>query len=360
MARNRSGPSEEQKAQAEEAIRNASRTVRFDVTEFTVGYLVEQMRTEKYYVPDYQRNMVWNEKKQSEFIESVLVGLPIPFLFYYEDKFGRFEIVDGSQRLRTLQRFMDNDLRLHGLELLEPLNGFRYADLTNARQEKLSNRSIRGIVLDEETDPETRTEMFRRINTGGRQANEAEIRRGSLPGPFTELVLKLSEDPRFVELTPMSSEAVQKREREELVTRFFVYRDGFGEEGEFKDYKDNPSKYIYAWVKNANDQTRNNPHILEKYEHLFGEMLDFVRDAFPHDFRKSESGSQIPRVRFEAIAVGSSLAMAKRPELHREVPDASNIVNSLEFQTATRSHAANVRSNLVRRIKYVRDELLSI
>lgn len=358
MARKRSRPTDQQRTQAEEAIRAASRTVRFDVTEFTVDYLVEQMRSEKYYVPEYQRNMVWSEKKQSEFIESVLIGLPIPFLFYYEDEHGRFEIVDGSQRLRTLQRFMDNELKLRDLDLLEPLNKLRYEDLTEARRQKLGNRSIRGIVLEEETDPETRTEMFRRINTGGRQANEAEIRRGSLPGLITDLILELSTSDRFVSMTPLSSSAVQQREREELVTRFFVYRDGFGEEGEFENYKDDPSKYIYAWLKDANERAKSRPAILDDYRSLFTEMLEFVDAAFPHGFRKSASGKQIPRVRFEAIAVGSSLAIKKRPELLRDVPDASNIAEAQEFEIVTRSDAANVRSRLIARIKYVRDELL--
>ena len=94
-------------------------------TEFTVDYLVDQLRSEKYYVPDYQRNMVWNDIRQSEFIESVLIGLPIPFLFYYEDSDGKYEIVDGSQRLRTLRRFMDDELKLKKLELLQELNGLK-------------------------------------------------------------------------------------------------------------------------------------------------------------------------------------------------------------------------------------------
>ena len=61
MANKRSGPTIEQRKQAEDSIRGASRTIRFDVTEFTVDYLVDQMRSDKYYVPEYQRNMVWND-----------------------------------------------------------------------------------------------------------------------------------------------------------------------------------------------------------------------------------------------------------------------------------------------------------
>lgn len=350
---------EQKKLLAEEAIRNAARTVRFDVTEFTVDYLVEQLRTEKYYVPEYQRNMVWTDIRQSEFIESVLIGLPIPFLFYYEDENGKYEIVDGSQRLRTLRRFMDGDLKLRGLELLEELNGFRFSDLADARKQKFSNRSIRGIVLEEGTDPETRTEMFRRINTGGRQANEAEIRRGSLPGPFNDLIFELSKDNKFEEMTPLSKKLVGEREREELVTRFFVYKDGYGIQGEFTGYKDDPKKYIYRWVKNANARYGGLDEELETERQKFLTMLDFVDRVFPNGFRKTKTAKQVPRVRYEAIAIGSALALERRPEIIDSQIDGDAIVNHEEFLFVTKSDAANNRARLVGRINFVLESLLS-
>lgn len=349
---------EEQRLAAEEAIRATARTVRFDVTEFTVDYLVGQLRAERYYVPEYQRNMVWNDNRQSEFIESVLIGLPIPFLFYYEDEHGKYEIVDGSQRLRTLRRFMDGDLKLRGLELLDKLNGFRFADLTEARQQKFANRSIRGIVLEEGTDPETRTEMFRRINTGGSQANEAEIRRGSLPGLFNDLVLELSKHEKFVEMTPLSAKLVREREREELVTRFFVYFDGYGEQGEFVGYRDDPRKYIYAWVKNANLVCALEPERIDRYRQQFDEMLSFVDQVFPNGFRKTPTGKQVPRVRFEAIAVGSALALSRHPDLDAQHINGAGIVEDEAFLNATKSDAANNRARLVGRIDTVLEKLV--
>jgi len=350
---------EENRIAAEEAIRATARTVRFDLTEFTVDYLVDQLRSERYYVPEHQRNMVWNDNCQSEFIESVLIGLPIPFLFYYEDEFGKYEIVDGSQRLRTLRRFMDGDLKLKGLELLEQLNGFKYADLTEARRQKFANRSIRGIVLEEGTDPETRTEMFRRINTGGSQANEAEIRRGSLPGPFNDLILELSNHEKFVEMTPLSPKLVREREREELVTRFFVYFDGYGENGEFFGYRDDPRKYIYAWVKKANVICSEHPELLEQHKMRFEQMLNFVDRVFPNGFRKTPTGKQVPRVRYEAIAVGSALALSRQPALEHQHIDGADIVNDDDFLEATKSDAANNRGRLVGLINIVLEKLVA-
>jgi hypothetical protein len=83
--------------------------------------------------------------------------------------------------------------------------------------------TIRTIILDTDTDPSTRAEMFARINRTGTIANEAEIRRGSLPGPVTDMIKGLAESDTFVEMTPLTEKAINQREREELVTRFFAY-----------------------------------------------------------------------------------------------------------------------------------------
>ena len=117
--------------------------------------------------------------KKSQFIESLIVGLPIPFMFFYQTEDGRMEIVDGSQRMRAMRSFLRGGLRLRDLVLVPELNGFNFDDLRGDRKRKLEDITIRTIILDTETDPSTRAEMFARINRMGTTANEAEIRRGS-------------------------------------------------------------------------------------------------------------------------------------------------------------------------------------
>lgn len=343
---------------ADEAIATVSRQVKFDVTQYTVAYLVDRMRAGRYYIPDYQRAFVWNSKKQSQFVESVLIGLPVPFVFFYDDQEGRFEIVDGSQRLRSLRAFMDGELRLTGLQLVHQLNGFGWDDLTDLRRRRFEERSIRGILLENDTTPETRTEMFRRINTGGRAAEPSEIRRGSLPGPFMDLVKTIAEeDQKFIVMTPMSEAKVEQREREELATRFFAYRDTWSDQEPFPGYRDDPANYLYEWVKNANDRTRKDPQLLARWADEFEQMLTFVDHAFPTGFRKSPQAESVPRVRFEALAVGTALALCENPDLVPANVDVERILGA-EFDRITRSDAANVKSSLLNRIEYVRTGLL--
>lgn len=341
---------------AEAAIAELERTVKFLVTDYTVEFLAGKVREEEYYVPEYQRELTWSDDAQSRFIESLLMGLPIPFLFLWQAEDGRLEIVDGSQRLRTIVRFMDDGFSLKNLKLLPQAEGFRFSNLDRSRRRKFSNQTLRGIVLDTSVSEVTRTEMFNRINTGGTKLNDAEVRRGSLPGPFTDLVMELSGDQRFIALTPVSAKAVREREREELLVRFFTYLELLDVEDDQLDlpgWRDRPREFIWEFVKSANEAAANNPNFIQRLRDEFESMILFVNEAFPNGFRKSPTANQVPRVRFEAIAVGSALAIRTDPTLIEDPITEVDWADSDEFSEVTTSDAANVKSKLLRRISYV-------
>ena len=344
---------------AEEAIRNLELSVRFIVTDYTVEFVAEKVRSKEYYVPEYQREMIWDDAVQSRFIESVLIGLPIPFVFLWQDEDGRMEIVDGSQRMRTLRRFMDNELKLTRLELLPETNDFHYRDLSEARQRKFNARTLRGIVLENATTTATRTEMFARINTGGRSANDAEVRRGSLPGDFTDLVIECARYDPFVKLTPISQRLINGREREELVVRFFCFLETYDAvHCDLPKWRDRPREYIFEFVEATNRIAREDPSIIDRLRHEFGRMVEFVGVAFPHGFRKTATARQVPRARYEAISVGSGLALREPSDLLAEPIRTVDWAGDQEFLKVTTSDAANVRSKVVGRIEFVRGRLV--
>lgn len=361
-------PSSVQMEQAEQQIREYSRTVKFTVVEYSFEFIVEKLNAERYYVPGYQRNLVWKSKEQSKFIESVMMGLPIPFVFFWQDDEGRMEIVDGSQRIRTIRDFMEDKIILRDLEVLPATNGLIYSDFPSSRQLKFAESSLRVIILDNTTDAVTRTEMFTRINTGGTQANEAEVRRGSIPGPFMSLIISLADSPEFIEMTPISKQLVDKREREELVTRFFAYLGGFvsDSDDDIPAYKEEPRRFYFTYVQETNEEIsaeireKGASAKIEEMKREFKTMLQFVKLASSHGFTKSETGRQVPRVRFESIAVGSALALRANPTLLQLAPDLTPLLESDAFKDATKSDAANVKSKLIARIKLVRDWLMDI
>jgi uncharacterized protein with ParB-like and HNH nuclease domain len=195
----------EKKETAEAEIRNKRKSVDYNTLEYPIEILVQKYLDgidedkNELFIPDYQREMAWDEDRQSKFIESVLLGLPIPYIFVADiadisesEDLARLEIIDGTQRIRTLSRFIKNKLTLNSLEKLETLNGFTFDDLPLSRQRRFKRTTIRMIQLTEEADEEVRRDLFERINSGSVELNEMEKRRGSKPGKFLDLIEELS------------------------------------------------------------------------------------------------------------------------------------------------------------------------
>lgn len=343
--------SEIEKAEAQ--IVELSKRIEFYLTEYSVELLAIKMRKGEFVVPSYQREYTWEQDRKSRFIESLILGLPIPFLFFWEMPNGKLEIVDGSQRLRSIEEFVLGDLRLGELQSLTALSGFKFSDLPESRQRKINNRSIRGIVLNEHADEQARFDMFERINTGSKIANMAEVRRGALAGPFMDLIIELSVLPKFVALAPVSKKDLDEREHEELVARFFAYSDGL------EGYKDRPSEFIFNYVKKMNVEAANDSALADRYRARFQEAIDFIERVFPYGFRRAQKGKATPRARFEAIAVGSRLALDERPNLaNDEIEDVTPWLTSGEFTTVTGSDGANAIARLRERTGFVRNRLL--
>src|ERR1700730_1806851 len=267
---------------AEAQIAEQTKRIEFYLTEYSVELLAGKMRSGEFVIPAYQREDTWESARKSRFIESLLMGLPIPFLFFWERAEGKLEIVDGSQRLRTIHQFILGDLALGELDVLTALEGMRFRDLPVSRQRKINNRSIRGIVLNE--DEQARFEIFDRINTGSKIANNAEVRRGALTGPFLDLVIALTNDSTFQTLAPVPEKSVKLREREELVTRFFAYGDGLD------GYHDRPSEFLFAYAKKMNTRFGEHPGEVEEYRRRFVDTMAFVARVFHDGFRRKPGG----------------------------------------------------------------------
>ncbi|MBP0001493.1 MAG: DUF262 domain-containing protein [Cyanobacteria bacterium SID2] len=347
---------EEQKAAAESQIREKRVVVDYDTKEYPVEVLVKKYtegRDEdinELYIPDYQRDMIWDEVRQSKFIESIFLGLPIPYIFVAdlrpeEDDLGRLEIVDGTQRIRTLSNFIQNELILQDLKKLDSLNNFKFSDLPLARQRRFNRSTLRMIVLTEKADEETRRDLFERINTGSVELNDMEKRRGISPGPLIDLLEKLARDPKFLKLCPLSEASKRSREPEEFVLRFFAYLENY------KKFNRRVNEFLNQYLKQHNNESLDKERLKQK----FCQMLDFVEKYFPNGFAKAKGHVRTPRIRFEAISVGIALALQEKSNIQLKSID---WLESEEFKTYTTSDASNSRPKVIRRIEYVRDRIL--
>lgn len=336
---------------AEEQIVSKQRIVDFDIKEFTIELLISKYLTRieeddnDIFIPEYQRQFVWDEQRQARFIESVLLGLPIPYIFAADTGDGRLEIVDGSQRLRTLVAFIQNKLSLRGLELLDKLNGFTYENLTRSRQRKFNNQTMRMIALTDKSDEDVRFMMFERINTGSELLKDMEKRKGIFGGKFIKFVYDdCTNNPLFRRTTAFTSRIEKRGEPQELIIRYFAYSEGY------KKFKKGVNEFLNNFTVDKNksfDKT--------EMEKSFNQMLVFVDKNFPYGFKRSMDSQKTPRVRFDSIAVGVHLALQVNPEL--EV----NNVDWIEGDTFTNlisGGGQNAPSAVRNRIEFVRDKLL--
>lgn len=349
--------------EVEEQIRSHAKIVDYKVREYPIEVLVEkyltgqESGTNEVFIPDYQRDFVWPEAHQSRFIESVLIGLPIPYMFVAdigsddEDLSGRLEVVDGTQRLRTLAAFEQDNLRLEGLKKLTALNGLYLKDLLPSRQRRFRRITIRLIELTEHADEETRRDMFDRINSGAIRLNPMETRRGVLRGPAIDLFGELANDPRLHRLAPLGEAARKRRDYDELVARFFAYADNY--EGFDRSVIDFIDDYIGS-LQADGGPPRSFDEMRNEWEHV----LHFVEAGFAHGFAKNPKNTKTPRVRFEAIAVGTALALRQNPHLKADPDQIGRWAYSKEFQDLVSSDGANSRPRVKARIEYVRDHLL--
>jgi hypothetical protein len=343
----------DQTARIEQQIIEKQRTIDYDTKEFTVELLVQKFDSGDFFVPAYQRAFIWSKERQSKFIESVLLGLPIPFMFMADTPDGRLEIVDGAQRLNTLASFMDDKLRMVRLEQLPDTEGCVFSDLPTAQQRKFKNRTLRMIVLSDKTTADSKFNIFERINTGSDSLKSSELRKGAYSGPFHELVDECAGQSDFMLLCPVGEKLAKRGERGELVLRFFAYAEIY------RDFTHDVAAFLNKYMREKTKMYKQNDPTAQQdrkeKRSAFSEMLRFVKEYFPNGFAKTPSAKTTPRVRFEAISVGAHLALLAKPGL---VPTDMSWLTSKEFSLQTTTHASNSAPRLRGRIEFVRDSLL--
>jgi Protein of unknown function DUF262 len=341
----------------DQQIEELQKITDYEIKEWPIGVLVEKFTSgretdeSEIFIPDYQRSMVWTAKQQSRFIESILIKLPVPFIFAadvgYGDREGSLEIIDGSQRIRTLDNFISNRLELVGLRKLTEAVGMRFSDLSKPRQMRFKRTTIRVIELTEKADEDARREMFDRLNSGGTSLTAMEVRRGSVDGPFMAFITECAANEQFLALVPLSERNAKRKEYEELVLRYFAYLNNY------QEFQKSVDDFLTDYLKSKNSSFTD----VDKQAMLneFIRMLSFVGQHFSNGFKRV-GYTTVPRIRFEAIAVGTSLALREQPLLTPS--DVSRWLDSNEFIKHTRSDASNSRPKLINRIHYVRDNLL--
>lgn len=358
----------------ESQILDQQQVIDFDTREFTIEYIVNKYLegveddTNEIYVPDYQREFVWDEARQSKLIESIILGLPIPLIFLAENSQNdnRLEIVDGSQRIRTLSAFLNDELILENLEKLNYLNGYKYSNLNLARQRKFRNTPLRMIVLSNKSTDEVRNEIFERINRGSDLLQAMEKRKGIYKGVFSNFIYEVcAKNELFNKLTRIDSRQNKRQEKEELILRFFALKDNFnnfpknqGIASFLDKYIDNQNKkFDYLKDKKIFEYIEIDKKLHEYYDD-FTQMLNVIERYFEYGFSKN-SLPQVSRIYFEALSVGVHLALKDNPNFTTSRERVKKWINSNEFKaTISGKYHTHIPQRIKQRIFFVKDNLL--
>lgn len=209
--------------------------------DFPVDGLVKRMETRDIVVPTFdpgvddddlgivgfQRDFVWSKSQADRFIESLLLGFPVPGIFLVQGSEGLFLVLDGQQRLRTLQAFYRGVLRDRGfrLQYVQPsFQGLAYDDLDTDARRRLDNSIIHATVVRQEVPSEDQSgiyKIFERLNTGGTLLQPQEIRVALFNGPLIALLRDLNENEHW---RAMCGNRSKRLKDQELILRFFAFR----------------------------------------------------------------------------------------------------------------------------------------
>lgn len=273
-------------------IRNENRTVHDVLRRIEKGSFVMD--------PDFQRDFIWPEDKQSKLIESVFMRIPLPVFYLAEDEQGRMVVVDGLQRLSTFQRFVNNKLHLRLPDQAE-LNMKRFIDISPKLQNRVEDCNLILYVIDAKVPERARLDIFERVN-GGIPLTRQQMRNSLYMGPATRFLKQEAATELFQKATGGSLASTTMRDRE-FVNRFCSFQLL-----PLDNYKGEMDEFLALGLKKLNNATDSFLHRLsaEFRTSLLNNFHVFGRHAFRKHLENHENRSLINASLWDVMSTGLS------------------------------------------------------
>jgi hypothetical protein len=287
--------------------------------ELPISALISMIETQIDLNPDFQRRERWHSERQSRFIESLIMNVPVPPVFLGEDDYGKYVVLDGRQRLTAVSAFLRNEYKLKKLEIWEELNGSTYSDLVKRDFAKFfTRRFIPAVVILKESSSEVKYDVFDRLNTGGVVAEPMEIRNAIYRGQFTKLLEELARVSEFCQLWGIPVDRIaaekhplyQRMADMELVLRFFALYEYDKMDVNFRDYL---SEYMGS---------RNKAYIADKElaaidaARLMRAVTNSLRIFGTRAFERGTGAEKAPPKRSAPLADAIMIALADHDSRH--------------------------------------------
>jgi hypothetical protein len=288
----------------------SERLIHTQAYDLSINTLKEQWDDGTLQIPEFQREYVWDNAKASRLIESLLLNIPIPVLFFAETPDAKYQVVDGHQRIYSIVRYLENQFPLSGLRIQAELKGLRFFQLPEREQRFLRTRVMRAIIIGADSAPSMKFEVFERLNTGGLSLNAQEVRHGLNTGRFSDLLANLESDEDFrrcLNITRPRKRMVDQ----ELILRFLALRD------RLPQYRTPLVRFLNEYMQ---DNRHPNDDWISAKSQLFRETMQLIRTVMHNTaFRITDSSGQpkervINRAVFEAQSIVFSICDAERAQ----------------------------------------------
>ena len=262
-----------------------------------VDGIVERLNREAIFIPPFQREFVWTHTQASRFIESLLIGLPVPGIFMFKEPDTRkLMVVDGQQRLRTLQCFHDGVLRGREFSLLgvsEEFSGKTYKSLSAEDQRDLDDSILHATIFQQDRPGNDRSSIysiFERLNTGGIPLQPQEIRACVYRGKLNELLSGLAVNPHWKKVYGPAS--IRKKD-EEVILRFFALHHSM------EEYERPMKKFLNDFMEGHRDLDDG---LCEQFRSRFEGTIKTVAEVLGPEALRPERNLNVSVV--DAVLVG--------------------------------------------------------
>ena len=242
--------------------------------------------------PDYQRNYVWDNKKASKLIESIILNVPIPVIYVSEEKDSSWSVIDGLQRLNSLKRFFDGKFKLSGLEILYELNKCDFKTLPSKALRMLKNGLLRIVMITADSNDDIKYDIFMRLNTGAVQLNEQELRNCLYRGKLNTFIQEEAKNPKWLAMLGLETPHKRMADRE-LLLRFLALSVNWNSNEKIViDYRGNMKSFLNGFIKKHQNDIGN----INYFRTLCDETIDKVFEVYGIDaFRRlNEDGTITP------------------------------------------------------------------
>lgn len=187
-------------------------------------------------MPEYQRNLVWDQKRKSALIESLMLKIPLPSFYLDEDSNGCKNVIDGLQRLSAIHEFLNDEFLLKNLQYLSQYEGKTFSQLNLKFRSIIEDTVLMVNILDERCPQMVKFDVFRRVNTGGVPLNQQEVRNVLASPRVRDLLKSMSSCDEFLQATLGRINDIRMGAQELCLRYLTVYDCYEWNTGEIKNY----------------------------------------------------------------------------------------------------------------------------